>query len=91
MIYLLWDQWFDLWKIRNDEHHGCDAVSQTKAHHDQVLHEITMVYDKKCSVLAAHREIFAGETKYFAPVVAYIWAAGRNECSRRSTRSDHRS
>ena len=59
MIDLLWEQWFDLWKQRNDDRHGRDEATKTQAQHDQVLREITLLYSKRATVLAIDRDLFA--------------------------------
>ena len=58
MTNTLWQQWMDLWKLRNDDRHGRDAATKAQALHEQVIREITLLYEKKNDVLAVDRDLF---------------------------------
>ena len=50
--------WLDLWKLRNQDRHGRDAVHQKLALHDQVMREIDIMYTYKDKVLQRDHSIF---------------------------------
>ena len=41
----LLDQWYRLWKLRNEEKHGKDWQEQIKAKQEQIRHEVTLLYE----------------------------------------------
>ena len=47
IITVLWEQWYDLWKMRNDDIHGKDAVARAIADKREVARSLAMIYDHR--------------------------------------------
>ena len=51
-------QWLELWDSRNADRHGRDSSHKQRCLHDQVLREITILYQHKTKVLQRDHSIF---------------------------------
>jgi hypothetical protein len=47
IITVLWEQWYNLWKLRNDDVHGKDAAARAIADKREVAQSLAMIYDQR--------------------------------------------
>ncbi len=47
IITAFWEQWYDLWKLRNDDVHGYDASSRAIAEKREVARGLSRIYDQR--------------------------------------------
>jgi hypothetical protein len=47
MITVIWEQWYALWKRRNDDVHGKDVAARSIAEKREVSRRLTAIYDKR--------------------------------------------
>ena len=45
LISLLWEQWYIVWKIRNEDVHGKDMSSRAAAEKKEVTRQLGEIYD----------------------------------------------
>ena len=58
IITTIFNQWLDLWKLRNHDKHGKDYKAQADAAHRQAVIELINMYEMKDQVLPHHAWIF---------------------------------
>jgi hypothetical protein len=47
IITVIWEQWYVLWKFRNDDVHGKDAAAKAIAEKREVSRRLTTIYDQR--------------------------------------------
>ncbi len=47
IITVIWEQWYMLWKLRNEDVHGKDAASRAIAETQEVSRNLTAIYDQR--------------------------------------------
>jgi hypothetical protein len=47
IITVIWEQWYVLWKFRNDDVHGKDAAAKAIAEKREVSRQLTTIYDQR--------------------------------------------
>ena len=52
----IWNDWYDLWELRNGVIHGHDSTSRHKAKRNLAEKEIRMIYDSRDAMLPADRD-----------------------------------
>ena len=57
-VTTIFNQWLDLWKLRNHDKHGKDYKAQADAAHRQAVIELINMYEMKDQVLPHHAWIF---------------------------------
>ena len=59
IITTIFQQWLDLWKLRNGDRHGRDYKTQAEAAKQQAVREIEQLYEYKGQLLPQHEWILA--------------------------------
>ena len=58
MIQTIWNLWFELWKMRNEDRHGKDEVSSAQAQREQALRELRLLYERRNEVPEQDHDLF---------------------------------
>jgi hypothetical protein len=61
-LTILWQEFFVLWKSRNEAIHGHDTRSQQQAKHRKLRLEMVMLHSLRDQVLAGDTDVFIGDT-----------------------------
>ena len=58
MVSTLWTDWFQLWTMRNEDRHGKDKTAQAQAKREQVIREVSFLYQMSGDVQRKDMDVF---------------------------------
>jgi Reverse transcriptase (RNA-dependent DNA polymerase) len=63
LINLIWEKWYDLWKMRNEDVHGKDMASRAQAEKREVKRQLNEIYDMRNQMEPSARELLCADIR----------------------------